>query len=109
MTEGTKATVFSNGLIKWNPPASFKSSCDINVLHFPFDQQTCGLQFSSWTYNIKEVRIKFILVDSLQIPICRRRGYIDKRRPSKVLDSTDVSLVVGEHQPPGRERNPRGR
>jgi nicotinic acetylcholine receptor len=57
MTEGTKATVYYNGLIKWTPPASFKSSCDIDALHFPFDQQTCGLQFGSWTYNIEEVSI----------------------------------------------------
>ncbi|ELU04362.1 hypothetical protein CAPTEDRAFT_152525 [Capitella teleta] len=60
MTEGTKATVYYNGLIKWTPPASFKSSCDIDALHFPFDQQTCGLQFGSWTYNIEEVNIRHV-------------------------------------------------
>ena len=57
MTNGTKATVYYDGRVKWEPPASFKSSCDIDVKYFPFDQQFCKLKFGSWTYDGTEVEI----------------------------------------------------
>lgn len=34
----TKATVYSTGMIVWNPPAMYKSTCKIDVEFFPFDQ-----------------------------------------------------------------------
>ncbi len=35
----TKAKVFHNGTVSWNPPAIYKSMCQINVEWFPFDTQ----------------------------------------------------------------------
>ena len=29
----------------------FKSSCQIDITWFPFDDQDCLLKFGSWTYN----------------------------------------------------------
>ncbi len=52
----TKAEVRHDGKVKWRPPTTFKSSCDIDVKFFPFDEQSCSLAFGSWTYNIEEVR-----------------------------------------------------
>uniref|UniRef100_A0A336LWR4 CSON004115 protein n=1 Tax=Culicoides sonorensis TaxID=179676 RepID=A0A336LWR4_CULSO len=51
VTLATKATIYSQGLVEWKPPAIYKSSCEIDVEYFPFDEQTCVLKFGSWTYD----------------------------------------------------------
>lgn len=57
----TKATVYYNGLVVWQPPAVYKSSCAIDVEFFPYDVQTCVLKLGSWTYDGFKVRVVFLL------------------------------------------------
>ncbi|KAK6644361.1 D-arabinose 1-dehydrogenase (NAD(P)(+)) [Polyplax serrata] len=47
----TKARVSHTGLVEWQPPAVYKSSCAIDVEFFPYDIQTCVLKLGSWTYD----------------------------------------------------------
>lgn len=56
VTLATKATLWWNGLVEWKPPAIYKSSCEIDVEYFPFDEQTCVMKFGSWTYDGFQVR-----------------------------------------------------
>ncbi|XP_076356162.1 acetylcholine receptor subunit alpha-like [Tachypleus tridentatus] len=51
----TKATVYHTGEIVWKPPAMYKSTCEIDVEYFPFDEQSCLMKFGSWTYDGLEV------------------------------------------------------
>ena len=51
----TKAELQFTGDVKWTPPAIYKSSCEINVEWFPFDEQICDMKFGSWTYDAKQV------------------------------------------------------
>ncbi|XP_015907399.2 acetylcholine receptor subunit alpha-like isoform X1 [Parasteatoda tepidariorum] len=51
VTLETKAQLDSRGTIQWKPPAIYKSSCEIDVEYFPFDEQTCLMKFGSWTYD----------------------------------------------------------
>jgi nicotinic acetylcholine receptor len=51
VTTMTKAVLNSDGRVKWDPPAIFKSSCEIDVRYFPYDMQTCFMKFGSWTYD----------------------------------------------------------
>lgn len=55
----TKATLKYTGEVFWKPPAIYKSSCEINVEYFPFDEQSCIMKFGSWTYNGAQVIIMY--------------------------------------------------
>ncbi|CAD5235726.1 unnamed protein product [Bursaphelenchus xylophilus] len=39
------------------PPAIIKSSCEIDITWFPFDEQFCFLKYGSWTYSRREVNL----------------------------------------------------
>ena len=45
------AVISSNGDVLWVPMAIFKSTCHIDILYFPYDEQTCYMKFGSWTYD----------------------------------------------------------
>jgi len=84
----TKATIHSDGLVMWKPPAIYKSLCPIDVEFFPFDEQLCTLKIGSWTYDGYSVDIKHIAlshnVNDLEI--------IEKGQPftSLILSGTVV-------------------
>ncbi len=47
------ATVSSDGKVKWSPPSIFKSTCQINIQMFPYDEQNCSMKFGIFKeYNI---------------------------------------------------------
>lgn len=56
----TKATLKYTGEVVWRPPAIYKSSCEIDVEWFPFDEQSCNMKFGSWTYDGFQVSKKQI-------------------------------------------------
>ncbi|MEW8542115.1 MAG: hypothetical protein AB2693_01155 [Candidatus Thiodiazotropha sp.] len=37
----------------------FQSSCSIDISNFPFDVQTCNLEFIAWSYTLLEVWTNF--------------------------------------------------
>ncbi|XP_075260606.1 neuronal acetylcholine receptor subunit alpha-10-like [Convolutriloba macropyga] len=41
----------------WPRPLILQSNCPIDVLYFPFDIQNCTLKFSSWAYNVQQLKI----------------------------------------------------
>jgi Neurotransmitter-gated ion-channel ligand binding domain len=63
----TKATLFPNGKVHWEPPAIYKSSCTIDVEFYPFDEQLCTMKFGSWTYDGYQV---ILLSKLLKLQIC---------------------------------------
>ncbi|OQV23549.1 Acetylcholine receptor subunit beta-like 1 [Hypsibius exemplaris] len=98
----SNVVIYSTGTVNWMPPFIYKSSCQIEVKNFPFDQQTCEMRFSSWTYTALEVDIhlKQVVVDvkdysvggiwDLEDATIERKAY---NRPDYVT-GTDVSPRV---------------
>lgn len=62
VTTMTKAVLHYTGKVMWTPPAIFKSSCEIDVRYFPFDQQTCFMKFGSWSHDGNQVNIVILLL-----------------------------------------------
>ncbi|KAL4623923.1 neuronal acetylcholine receptor subunit alpha-2-like [Arapaima gigas] len=60
VTHMTKAHLFHTGMVRWVPPAIYKSSCSIDVTFFPFDQQNCKMKFGSWTYDRAKIDLERI-------------------------------------------------
>ncbi|CAD5210300.1 unnamed protein product [Bursaphelenchus xylophilus] len=54
----TKADLYSNGSIRWTPPAIYNSLCLIDTQWFPYDEQLCTLKFGSWTYSGDELDLR---------------------------------------------------
>lgn len=92
----TKATVYSTGLVLWQPPAIYKSSCSIDVEFFPYDVQTCVLKLGSWTYD----GFKVTTIVPLGQPINPRAWFIEAAHWLRVeqqynIPCTNVTTYTG--------------
>ena len=47
--------VSSNGVIRWGHATLVESSCDVDMTHFPFDEQTCLIQYGTLNSDMKVV------------------------------------------------------
>ena len=45
------AEVNYTGNVFWPPPTKFRSTCQVDVAFFPFDDQTCHLHLASWLHD----------------------------------------------------------
>ena len=45
------ALVTNKGKVFWPPPTKFRSTCQVDVAYFPFDDQTCMLKLGSWLHD----------------------------------------------------------
>jgi len=50
--------VSDSGLVLWVPPYKLTSSCNIDTVWYPFDEQRCDLKFGSWVYNGWKLNLK---------------------------------------------------
>ncbi|XP_072037860.1 neuronal acetylcholine receptor subunit alpha-10-like [Amphiura filiformis] len=74
----TNAGVDNTGVVYWNAPAIYTSTCKIDVSYFPFDEQVCPLKFGSWAYN------------GLQVDLTNRSGAGDT---SAYINSGEWDLI----------------
>ncbi|KAI6220163.1 hypothetical protein M3Y95_01055800 [Aphelenchoides besseyi] len=60
------ALIYSNGTVECTLPAVYTVSCEINIKHFPIDDQRCALEVASWSYNEEKLRLHPHLEHNLQ-------------------------------------------
>lgn len=48
----TQVIVQYDGTTSWNAPATFSTSCELDVTDFPYDTQLCTLKFGPWNSDI---------------------------------------------------------
>ncbi|KAE9417630.1 hypothetical protein Angca_002396, partial [Angiostrongylus cantonensis] len=48
------------GNVSWSMAAIFKSSCPLDVKHYPFDRQICTLSYGSWAYDGSKIDLLLI-------------------------------------------------
>ncbi|XP_066933801.1 neuronal acetylcholine receptor subunit alpha-2-like [Clytia hemisphaerica] len=53
----TRIIQYSDGTSFWLAPATFTSTCSIDIKYFPFDRQECHLKFGSWTFDIAGINL----------------------------------------------------
>ena len=54
----------NNGENTWMSPATFKSSCQLDVQYFPFDKQKCNMSFRSLTSDRRMLDITTMEIKS---------------------------------------------
>ena len=99
----TKATLYPEGKVVWEPPAIYKSSCTINVEFFPFDEQQCSMKFGSWTYDgyqvdlihVKNVPGEVTIGGSFVLPECCLTNPIENAwvRTNRISSTLDILLA----------------
>ncbi|KAK3092235.1 hypothetical protein FSP39_000116 [Pinctada imbricata] len=52
-----RANIYSDGTVNYNFPSILETICPVNVKKFPFDTQSCKLQFGSWSYHGMQIDI----------------------------------------------------
>ena len=53
----TRVILENDGRNAWYSPASFRSTCNIDVTYFPFDEQKCSMKFGSWAFVVTDLDI----------------------------------------------------
>jgi len=62
-SEIVRVRVFSSVEIVWITYEIIEASCDIDITHFPFDQQKCTIQFVNWIGD--NLALHFTSIDTL--------------------------------------------
>nr|CAD2125906.1 unnamed protein product [Meloidogyne enterolobii] len=89
ITINTKATLHSDGRVVWEPPAIFKSLCQIDIQWFPFDEQNCHLKFASWSFPTNLLHLTLVNESSTDVKVIGNYG--QEEVETIVEDGIDLS------------------
>ena len=51
----TRFHVFSDGIVRWDLPVQATTSCDVSIAMFPFDTQSCYIEYLFMEVNNVDV------------------------------------------------------
>ena len=58
------AMVFSNGHVYYAPKARIRTRCEVDMTKFPYDEQTCLIQFGSFSYDGDRLKLEMFPVSN---------------------------------------------
>ncbi len=58
------AVVQDDGTVRWRPPSILKSTCQIDIVKFPYDIQRCSMKFGNYFFSLNKIYfIRFFQFD----------------------------------------------
>ena len=70
----------------------FKSTCEIDVGDFPFDEQTCDMTFGSWSMDSRLLKLRSQNSHAISEELYKQNG--EWTLDSAVLSSDNVSYIL---------------
>ena len=67
-----RVVIYPNGIVAWSPFFTWITSCDIDALYFPFDVQTCRVEFMNWIYRVDRVNFTVPSNNSIDTTLCKK-------------------------------------
>nr|XP_022295875.1 neuronal acetylcholine receptor subunit beta-3-like [Crassostrea virginica] len=77
-----------DGTVLWTPYQVFQTHCSVDVTYFPFDTQTCEIQFTLWSHYTFQVTL-----DSYSTNI-----ELESYKPNSIWDIVSSSQTIKNHQ-----------
>nr|XP_022300798.1 neuronal acetylcholine receptor subunit beta-3-like [Crassostrea virginica] len=77
-----------DGTVLWTPYQVFQTHCSVDVTYFPFDTQTCEIQFTLWSHYTFQVTL-----DSYSTNI-----ELEAYKPNSIWDIVSSSQTIKNHQ-----------
>ncbi|KAH8862516.1 Neuronal acetylcholine receptor subunit alpha-9-I [Schistosoma japonicum] len=100
----SRVRVNQEGEVTWNLPVSTRSSCNVDVLYFPFDHQLCNIQLASWTYDQSQLQLNIIpenttvmlskLIENVELAIPEVKIFKDYRITVGGQNITQINLRI---------------
>ena len=54
----SNVVVSHDGQIVWSVPLQIKTACPVDATYFPYDKQTCQIQFGSWIHDSSQIQLE---------------------------------------------------
>ncbi|KAL3308902.1 hypothetical protein Ciccas_012560 [Cichlidogyrus casuarinus] len=101
----TDARVKHTGEIEWFPRAIYKSTCSVQIKHFPFDRQNCSWKFGPWSHDGYRLNITYFeqlpsldmqfYQENAEWKVVEHKGaFTESRYPCCIEPFPDISFYI---------------
>ena len=63
--EKIRVLIAHNGVVHWEPGGVFMTTCDIEILYFPFDMQACQIEIGTSCHAVSPLTYFIITFTSM--------------------------------------------
>ena len=83
-------TISASGLVSRLLGTIFKTSCAVDITHFPFDTQVCRIKLSAWGYDSSTVRLVVFAKDAVM-------EFYTENSAWKLMKTEVISISMGSY------------